>query len=146
MSMFRSTVVHPSGGDPHGGETTPVDVERTAGWPGAIIVFLGFVLLAGQILDSVSFAFFYLFAAPYSHAAEVNPILRVLLATGGPALVVAFKLGIGYRVWRSVPRLSAIRGTGPRKLLWVVLPAASISGLVGFAFNAMAIGTVYGAP
>jgi len=95
-------------------------------------VFLCFVLLAGLILGSVSFASFYLFAAPYSHAAEVNPILRVLLATGGPALVVAFKLGIGYRVWRSGPRLAAFRGTGPRNLLWIVLPVASVSGLGGF--------------
>jgi len=144
--LFRSTVAHPPGRDPHDGETARADVKPTTDRRVAIIVFLCFVLLAGQILDSVSFAFFYLFAAPYSHAAEVNPILRALLVTGGPALVVAFKLGIGYRVWRSGPRLAAFRGTGPRNLLWIVLPLASVSGLVGFAFNAMAIGTVYAAP
>ena len=109
-----------------------------------LILFLCFLLLAGQIVDSVSFACFYLYVVPYSTAQELNPIVNFLMNIGGPTIVVAVKLGIGYRVWRTAPKFMSIRGTGPKVLMWLVLPIAAISGWVGFIFNSIAIGNTLG--
>lgn len=109
-----------------------------------ILVFLCFMVLGGQIVDSVSFAFFYLFVAPYSVAHEVNPIINILMNIGGPTLVVAVKLGVGYKIWKSALKLATIKGTYATILLWFTLPLAAISGWVGFAFNSQSIIKVLG--
>jgi hypothetical protein len=108
------------------------------------LVFLCFAMLAGQILDSVSFAAFYLYLADNSNYTEINPFVRTLLILGGPALVVAFKLAVGYRVWRAAPYIHKIKGRVPRVLLWIFLPLAAISGWVGFIFNSVAIKNTLG--
>jgi hypothetical protein len=109
------------------------------GW----IAFCAFLVVAGQILDSVTFAQFFLIVPPDAVLAEQNPVTRTLMEIGGPTLVSAAKLGIAYRIWRGVPKLSFMVG-GPRRLLRVLLPVAAVSGFVGAAFNTYAIAQLLG--
>jgi hypothetical protein len=103
------------------------------------LVFLCFLVLAGQILDSVSFAMFYLHVAPYSTAQELNPVVNTLMLIGGPTLVVVVKLWIGYRVWKSALKFNRIKQRIPLILMWILLPIAAISGWIGGAFNSYSI-------
>jgi hypothetical protein len=104
-----------------------------------ILVFLCFMVLSGQILDSVSFAMFYAYVAPYSTAREANPIINIIMSFGGPTLVVAVKLWVGYRIWKSALKFNLIKRKIPLILMWVILPLAALSGWVGCVFNSRAI-------
>lgn len=104
-----------------------------------ILVFLCFLVLAGQILDSVSFAMFQLYIAPHSVAREINPVVNTLMFIGGPTLVVAVKLWIGYRIWKSALKFDMIKQKILLIMMWIILPVAAISGWIGCAFNSYAI-------
>jgi hypothetical protein len=82
---------------------------------------------------------FYIHVAPYSIAQELNPIVNTLMIIGGPTLVVAIKLWIGYRIWKSALKFSMIKQKTPLIMMWILLPIAAISGWVGCAFNSYAI-------
>lgn len=104
----------------------------------SILLFLCFLTLSGQILDAISYAFFYLHLADIGRAQEINPVINYLYNIGNVPLVVAVKLFIGYRIWKAVPRFY-LKYNRVNKLVIILLPLAAISGWYGFIMNTRSI-------
>lgn len=106
-----------------------------------------FRMIFAQVLDALTFAFFFLFVYNGGPINEKNPIIATLLALGGVQLVVFVKAGISFYIgWRSEHPPKVYRWWSKpitsKKYIWVetvMLSIAAASGIVGAGFNLGAI-------
>ena len=104
-----------------------------------IILFLCTLLLAGQILDATSYAFFYAYVSPYSEAFELNPIINFIASIGGVPLVVVIKLFVGYCIFRSAVILADSKSEVTKTIVYVFLPLGAVMTWLGFISNTNSI-------